>query len=164
MRKILKILLPPFIGFFIYFVVIRYSSLYFTLRADEMGGGSLKSFMAFYRYTVPLLLSVALLTQLLIVKPVWQRMAGKPWSARWIALTALVFICILFALAISYTIWDVQQGTQHLVKVFLFMTGVQLIYWVINLLTLFLLEPRNGRKSEKSVIPIAIGTEIPENQ
>jgi hypothetical protein len=148
MKKLLKVLLPPFTGFFIYFLIVRYSSLYFTLRFDEMGSGTLKSFMAFYRYTVPLLFAVAVLTQLLIVKPVWDKVIDKPAAARLIAITDMAFFCAFFALAISYAIWDVNDGQAHFVKTFLFMTGVQLIYWLINLLILALLGVRKQVKSE----------------
>jgi hypothetical protein len=142
MRKLLKFLLPPLIGFAIYFIAIRYSSVYFTLRIDEMGEGTIIAFMAYYRYFLPLLFTVAVLTQLLIVVPVWDRVFLKSNTGKLISLLILCFICLLFAAGISYAIWDRQSGVYHLIKVCLFMTAVQLIYWGVNLFVLYLLNKK----------------------
>jgi formate/nitrite transporter FocA (FNT family) len=139
MKKLLKVMLPPFIGFFLYFIAIRYSSLYFTLQIDKMGVGDLKSFMAFYRYTLPLLFVVAVLTQLLVVVPVWNSLDKKTVADKINIIVDLCFICLVFALGISYSIWDPQHGIGNLVKLVGFMSAVQIIYWFINLLILYLL-------------------------
>lgn len=139
MKKLLKVILPPFIGFFLYFIAIRYSSLYFTLQIDKMGVGDLKSFMAFYRYTLPLLFVVAVLTQLLVVVPVWNSMDKKTVADKINIIVDLCFICLVFALGISYSIWDPQHGIGNLVKLMGFMSAVQIVYWFINLLILYLL-------------------------
>jgi hypothetical protein len=136
MKKLLKVVLPPFVGFAVYFVIIRYSSLYFTLRIDEMGTGTLTGFMAFYRYLLPLLFTVAVLTQLLIILPIWNNVIDKPGAAKIKAAILLIIICALLAAGISYTIWDPHNGLRHLIKVFFFMTAVQMIYWAINLFVL----------------------------
>ncbi len=147
MKKLLKVILPPFTGFAIYFVAIRYSSVYFDLRIDEMGAGNLLAFMSFYRYLMPLLFVVAVLTQLLIVNPIARSTDNKGRSARVWAFISLVLICALFAAGISYAIWDKPDGMWHLFKTFVFMTMVQLVYWIIDLLILALL----GReKKEKA--------------
>ena len=139
MRKLLKVLLPPFIGFVVYFLAIRYSSEYFTLRIDEMGEGTIEAFMAYFRYFMPLLFIVAILTQLLIVVPVWDRVFLRSNRGKFISLLILCLICLLFAAGISYAIWDKASGEWHLIKVFVFMTAVQLIYWFVNLVVVYLL-------------------------
>src|SRR5450755_4257866 len=101
MKKLLRIVLPPFTGFAIYFVMVRYSSFYFSLRIDEMGEGNLLAFMAFYRYLLPLLFTVAVLTQLLIVIPIWRNVIAKSARAKIIDSIRLVFICLVFAAGIS---------------------------------------------------------------
>src|SRR5437879_6461049 len=101
MRKLLKVLLPAVIGFAAYFVAIRYSSVYFTLRIDEMGEGTIESFMAYYRYFLPLLFTVAILTQFLIVVPVWDRVFLRSDTGKFISTLILCFICLLFAVGIS---------------------------------------------------------------
>jgi hypothetical protein len=140
MKKLLRVMLPPFIGFFIFFVGVRYSSVYFTLKIDEMGLGNLKSFMAFYRYTLPLLFIVAVLTQLLVIVPVWRSLVEKTVADRINLIIDLCFVCFVFALGISYAIWDPQRGIHNLIKLVGFMSAVQLVYWFINLLILYLLE------------------------
>ena len=142
MRKLLKVLLPPLIGFAAYFLAVRYSSVYFTLRIDEMGEGTITAFMAYYRYFLPLLFTVAVLTQFLIVVPVWDRVFLKSNSGKLISSFILCFICLLFATGISYAIWDKQSGKWHLIKVCVFMTAVQLFYWGVNLFVLFLLDKK----------------------
>jgi len=142
MRKFLKVLLPPLIGFTALFIAVRYSSEYFTLRTDEMGEGTLRSFMAYYRYFWPLLFLVGLLTQLVIIVPIWYRIKEKGASAKLFSFLGLCFVCLLFAVGISYIIWEKQSGLHHLYKLCLFMTGVQLIYWIMNILVMSLLNVR----------------------
>ncbi len=148
MRKLLKVLLPPFVGFAVYFIAIRYSSVYFTLRIDEMGEGTITAFMAYYRYFLPLLFTVAVLTQFLIVVPVWDRVFLKSNAGKIISLFVLCSICLLLAACISYCIWETQSGIWHLVKVIIFMTAVQLIYWFVNLFVLYLLNKNRKQTTE----------------
>jgi len=142
MRSLLKVLLPPFIGFGAYFLVVRFSSVYFTLRIDKLGEGTIESFMAYFRYFLPLLFTVAVLTQYLIVVPVWDGLFLKSGRGKLISSLILCFICLLFAAFISYCIWDRQSSRWHVVKVCVFMTGVQLVYWTVNLFVLYLLTPK----------------------
>lgn len=155
MRKLLKVLVPPLIGFAAYFIAIRYSSKYFTLRIDEMGEGTIESFMAYYRYFMPLLFTVAALTQLLIVVPVWDKVFLKSTTGKLISLFILCLICLLLAAGISYAIWDKPSGEWHLVKVCLFMTVVQLVYWVVNLFVLYLLHKNQDHPGEEREIKSA---------
>lgn len=140
MKKLLKVLLPPFIGFFLYFIAIRYSSHYFDLNIGQIGTGTLEGFMAYYRYALPLLFVVAVLTQTLIVLPVWNKVLLKSASGKFWAIFSFVFVCLIMAAALSYPIWDKATGVHHLQMIFLFMSAVQLIYWVINLFTLIIIE------------------------
>ena len=146
MRKLLKTLLPPFMGFAIYFLAIRYSSIYFSLKIDEMGEGTVKSFMAYYRYLMPLLFAVAVLTQLLIVVPVWDRVQST--GAKVSSWLVLIFICLAFACGIGYVIWDHTSGRGHLIRVCLFLTAVQLVYWVINISMLHILNEKETEDDE----------------
>src|ERR1700748_1680730 len=106
MRKLLKVLLPPFAGFLVYFIAVRYSPVYFNLRIDEIGMGNLESFMAFYRYSLPLLFVVAILTQILIVIPIHRFLNGAKMLLQIAVSFDMFLICLLFATGISYAIWD----------------------------------------------------------
>jgi len=140
MKKLLKIFLPPFIGFLVFSVVINRTSLFSTLTAENLGHYSLQSFTTFYRYTMPLLYVVAVLTQILIVIPVWRGVAEKTWADRVNMIVDLCFVCGLFALGIGYAIWDAQTGTHTLVRLVAILSGIQLAYWFINLLVLLILD------------------------
>ncbi|WP_259070622.1 hypothetical protein HDF24_17260 [Mucilaginibacter sp. X4EP1] len=140
MKKLLKILLPPFAGFSLYFLGVRYNPEYFDLNIGDIGSGGLAGFMAYYKFTLPLLFTVAVLTQLLIVIPIWNGVLNRSATRKWVAFISLILTCVLFAGGISYLIWDEPTGRHHLVVVFLFMLAVQLVYWFIDLFVLFLLE------------------------
>ncbi|MGN6178863.1 MAG: hypothetical protein ACTHNW_06765 [Mucilaginibacter sp.] len=145
MRKFLMVILPPFIGIAGYFIAVRYSGVYFQLRTDEMGEGTVQSFMAYYRYFLPLLFVVAVLTQAVIVLPIWNKVLNyQRLTSKLVDLISLVYICLLFAGGISYLITDPQHNLHHFVHVSLFMTFVQLGYWMIDLLLLYLLSPKKG--------------------
>jgi hypothetical protein len=142
MRGLLKVFLPPFIGFGAYFLAVRYSSVYFALQIDKLGEGTVESFMAYFKYFMPLLFVVAVITQHLIVVPIWDRIFLKSNRGKLISLLVLCLICLIFAAFISYCIWDRQSGRWHLGKVCAFMTGVQLVYWAVNLVVLYFLDPK----------------------
>jgi hypothetical protein len=139
MKKLLKVLIPPFIGFSLYFIAVRYSPYYFTLKPDEMGDGKLQSFMSYYRYCVPLLFVVGLLTQLLIFVPVWDKVVTRSVSAKWLSFLTLCFICLVLAGAIAYAMWD-TYSVKHLIKLSIFMTGVQITYWVMNIVLMYMID------------------------
>ena len=140
MKKLLKVFVPPFIGFSLYFVGVRYSPDYFNLTIGQIGTGTLAGYMAFYKYALPLLFAVAILTQLLFVMPAWNRLLHRSRTRRIWALVILILVCLVFAGAISYIIWDPTTGHAYLIRTFLFMTAVQLVYWSINLFTLAVIE------------------------
>lgn len=139
------VILPPLIGIAGYFIAVRYSGVYFQLRIDEMGEGTVKSFMAYYRYFMPLLLVVAVLTQAVIVVPIWNKVRNyQKFSSKLLDLVSLIYICLLFAAGISYLISDPAHNFHHFINVGLFMTAVQLVYWMIDLLLLYLLSPEKA--------------------
>ena len=139
MKKFLKVVIPPFIGFSLYFIAVRYSPYYFTLKPDEMGNGNLQSFMSYYRYCVPLLGITGLLTQLLIAVPVWDSIGKRSALAKWVAFLTMCFICLVLAAAVAYAMWD-TRSIRHLVNLCLFMTAVQVAYWLINIVLLYLID------------------------
>ncbi len=151
MKSLLKVLLPPFIGFGAYFLAVRYSSVYFALQIDKLGEGTIESFMAYFKYFMPLLFVVAVLTQYLIVVPVWDKVFLKSNLGKFISSDILCLTCLLFAAFISYCIWDRQSGRWHVIKVCVFMTGVQLVYWTVDLFVLYFLtkkpEPNEAEQS-----------------
>jgi len=152
MRKFLKVFMPPLIGFTAFFLAVRYSSQYYTLRFDEMGEGTLRSFMAYYRYFGPLLFITGLVTQVLIIVPVWYRVKTKSALVKLTSFGVLCFICLLFAVGISYIIWEKQSGLHHLIYLCFLFTGIQVLYWMMNILTMALLNVRLDEEGDKKDI------------
>lgn len=140
MKKLLKILMPPFVGFSLYFLGVRYSPDYFDLNIGLIGKGTLAGFMAYYKLALPLLFAVAVLTQLLIIIPIWRSLLKKSRTGKILTVLLLAFICAVLAAGMSYASWDTTTGRHHLLMVFEFMTAIQWFYWLINLFILYLLE------------------------
>ena len=113
-----------------------------------MGEGTITAFIAYYRFFLPLLFTVAVLTQLLIIVPIWDRVFLRSNAGKFFSLLILCLVCALFAAGISYVIWDPSSGAHHLISVCLFMTAVQLIYWGVNLLVLYFLTKKPAQSTE----------------
>lgn len=147
MKRLLKILLPPFIAFTVFFIAVRYSPFYFKLRPDEMGDGDLQSFMSYYRYLLPLCFVTAILTQVLIFIPIWNKVIDKPVRVKVIAFLAMCFVCLVLSAAIAYAMWD-NFSRIHLEKLCLFMTTVQIVYWVMNIGVMYFIDRRQVQPEE----------------
>ena len=147
MKRLLKILLPPFIAFTVFFIAVRYSPFYFKLRPDEMGDGDLQSFMAYYRYLLPLCFVTGVLTQVLIFIPIWNRVINKSARAKIITFLAICLVCFVLSASIAYAMWDNFSRT-HLEKLCLFMTAVQVAYWVMNIGVMYFLDRRQTQPED----------------
>lgn len=155
MRKLFKILLPPFVGFAAFFIAIRYSPHYFTLKLDEIGAGTLRGFMAYYKYFLPLLFVVGVLTQILIIVPVWNNLIHKSAGTKVLSFSILCLLCMGFAIAMAYPMWDSTMGPQHLIRLSLFMAGVQVAYWLMNIVVLYVLSERKVQQPQQEEIESA---------
>ena len=132
----MKVFLPPFAGFVVFALIVLLQSIVFPIHLGDMGKGNLHAFMACFYYCWPLYFITALLTQYLIVLPIW--VAAHSWSmvGKDAAVTATALLCALFAGGISYIIWDKQTGWLHLANMATLMLLIQLTYWVINFFVL----------------------------
>ena len=110
MKKLLKVILPPLVGFTLYYLGIRYSPDYFDLTIGQIGTGTVAGFMAYYKYALPLIFVVAILTQLLIVMPAWNNVIHKPRPVIKRALGLLVLVCLLFAAGMLFLLWYPNRG------------------------------------------------------
>ena len=135
----MKTFLPPFAGFVVFAVIVLLQSIVFPIHLGDMGKGNLHAFMACFYYCWPLYFISALLTQYVIVLPIWE--AAHSWSmvGKDAAVTATALLCALFAGGIAYIIWDKQTGIYHLASMAILMLLIQLAYWVINFFMLGLI-------------------------
>ena len=139
MKAFLKVFLPPLIAFAIFAAETKVDSLYHEMRFELISEGTFHSLMAYFYYFGPLLFIVALLTQYVIVLPVWRRVKHKK-GARVTMLILLAFICLAFSVAVSYLMWGSVEYLHNWFDSCLIMMGVQTGYWLIDLLTLYLLD------------------------
>lgn len=147
--RFIKFILPPLVAFGVFAAMIKYNPLHYSLADfSNIGDGSAYGLITYYKVFAPFQFIIALLTQYLITLPFWDRILAHPRSAIGVFI-GIVLICFVLALAISYMIWDPQTGSRHLEHITLFMTGVQLFYWLINFAVLFLLDIRKFFKTDK---------------
>lgn len=146
MRKLFSIILPPGIAFLLFATAIKYHPLATHIGGlADIGNETLYGLIGYFKIFTPLLFVTALLTQLLIVLPLWKKVTT---AKRFLGVFGIIcLLTTLLALSVSYLIWDNATGVRHLVLSVLFMDGVQLIYWVIDFGVLFLIH----RKRFKTV-------------
>ncbi|MEZ2339180.1 hypothetical protein AB6735_26275 [Mucilaginibacter sp. RCC_168] len=142
MRKLLKVILPILIDFGIYWAVVEYNMPTHPMKLIEIGEGNLYSLMAYFHLFWPLLLAVGILTQYIIVVPLWDNYAIKSFKARLIIGGCIAAVCIAFAGGISYIIWDQTEGTAPFYSFWWYMSEIQLFYWVFTFVILFLIDRR----------------------
>jgi quinol-cytochrome oxidoreductase complex cytochrome b subunit len=96
--------------------------------------------MAYFHLFWLLLLAVGILTQYLIIVPLWDNKAVKSLKARVIIGICIAVICIAFAGAISYIIWDPTEGREPLLSFWWYLSEIQLVYWVVTFIILYLMD------------------------
>ncbi|MFS2185365.1 hypothetical protein ACCC92_01755 [Mucilaginibacter sp. Mucisp84] len=138
--KLLKVLLPVLIDFGVFWAVVYFNMPDHPMRIGEIGNGNLYSLMAYFSLFWTLLLADGVLTQYLIIIPLWNWVKHKGASARFIAGGCIALVCILFAGALSYIIWLPEDGYSPLFSFWWYMTEIQAVYWIVNFVVLYLLD------------------------
>ncbi|MES2427097.1 MAG: hypothetical protein V4560_08990 [Bacteroidota bacterium] len=147
MKYLVKLILPPLFAFWAFALLIKYSpSFHHVNAAENLGEDSVYGLISYYKIFAPVQIIIALLTQFLIAMPLWHKIVAKPKSAITI-LGLLVLICAIFAFGLAYIIWDPVTTTDHFISIGWFMTGVQLFYWVVNFLIMYLLDWKAFKKA-----------------
>ncbi len=151
MKTLLKLLLPTLIP---YIIFARYTALDeahkdITTQLTEI---SLTSLMYYFRYTSPYLYIILFLTQYVVVLPIWDRLNSRLLRAAFITLLWVLSASLLMAVGVSYAIWDRTLGTDSLYRSIGALFGVQGMYWLINLLLLFIIDFFIARKAKKEKI------------
>src|SRR5471032_280108 len=137
MKKLLKIILPPLTAFFIFWILIKFRPLARHIGGlPDIGNETLYGLMDYFKLFTPLLFLTALLTQLLIINPLWRKILSRAHRLMHIMIFVCVVTTILSAI-VSYVIWDNTTGIGHLFVIFLFMAAVQAVYWLINFSVLY---------------------------
>jgi hypothetical protein len=140
MKKLLKVILPPLVAFLIFTSLIKYGPFARHIGGlAQIGNETLYGLMVYFKIFAPLLLLTALLTQLLIIHPLWRKVLNNT-KRLFATIIGICLFTVVLSAAISYIIWDPATGEYHLLTIFLFMSGVQVFYWLINFGMLFLLD------------------------
>jgi len=153
MKTLLKVILPPLVAFAVFLVVVKFNMATHTLELGTISDGNIYSLMAYFKLFAALPLVVALLTQYLIIVPLWNKLLQKSVGAFLIAFFAIVLICIIFATGVSYIIWDQSQGIKPFTRFIFYFTVIQINYWAIIFFILYLLDLKVIYKSKKTELP-----------
>jgi sterol desaturase/sphingolipid hydroxylase (fatty acid hydroxylase superfamily) len=157
MRKLLKVLLPVLIDFGIFWGVIKYYTPDHPMKLVEIGNGNLYSLMAYFHLFWSLLLAVGILTQYLVIVPLWDNQAVKSLKARVIIGVCIAIVCFAFAGSISYIIWDPADGREPLLSFWWYLSEIQLFYWVFTFVVLYLID---GKKFVRAKAPEEIESPV----
>jgi hypothetical protein len=146
--RFLRVILPPLVAFLVFAVIIKYNPLHHSFEGlSDIGDGSAAGLITYYKIFAPFQFVIALLTQYLIILPLWDRILEhhRRIIGTFIGIT---IVCIIAAGGIAYMIWDRAVGTEHLIHITLFMTGVQLFYWLTNFLVMFVMDWKTFRRGD----------------
>lgn len=134
----MKVFLPPFAAFVVFGILVILKGFITPYNTGDMGGGDLHGFMACFYYMWPLYFIVALLTQFVIIEPVYTAAYHDSMKARFTAFILVGIISAIAAGGVAYLIWDPAAGTTKLIGFTFMMTVIQLMYWTINLFIMLL--------------------------
>jgi len=154
MRTLLKVVLPPLLAFAVFWVIVKFNMAYHSLALGTISDGNIYSLMAYFKLFAALPFIVAILTQYLIIVPLWDRLLLRSYKSFLLTFVITVLICLVFATGVSYIIWSQQQGIRPFIQFIVYFTLIQLSYWAIIFLILYLLDIK--------IIHKAKGTEEPE--
>jgi hypothetical protein len=147
MKYLVKIILPPLFAFWAFAILVKFTpDLHRVNGLENLGEYTVPGLIAYYKIFAPGQILIALLTQWLIAMPLWKKILAKPGSAILIFSLTLL-ICAICAFGLAYIIWDPATTVSNFIKIGLFMTGVQVFYWVINFLSLYLLDFKSFKKA-----------------
>ncbi|MGF7077843.1 hypothetical protein [Mucilaginibacter sp. UYCu711] len=148
LKYLIKIILPPLIAFFAFALFVKLTpDLHRINGLENLGDYTVPGLIAYYKIFAPGQILIALLTQWLIAMPLWKKILAKPKAAILI-FSLMLFVCTVCAFGLAYIIWDPATAVGYLIQIGLFMTGVQVFYWVINFLSLYLLDFKSFKKAK----------------
>jgi hypothetical protein len=147
MKYLVKIILPPLFAFWAFALFVKFTPDFHRIHGFEnLGDYSVPGLIAYYKLFAPGQILIALLTQWLIAMPLWEKILAKPKAAILI-FSLMLLVCTVCAFGLAYIIWDPATSAGYLIQIGLFMTGVQVFYWVINFLVLYLLDFKSFKKA-----------------
>jgi hypothetical protein len=139
-KYFLKIILPPLFAFFSFALFVKYTPSFHEVHGlEDLGEYTAQGLIAYYKLFAPGQLVIALLTQWLVMMPLWKKILANHKTAIPIFFVMLL-VCVVAAFGLAYIIWDPATPWSSFIKIGLLMTGVQVFYWIMNFLLLYLLD------------------------
>lgn len=139
-KYLIKVILPPLFAFWSFAIFIKFIPDFHAVNGlGDLGEYTAEGLIAYYKIFAPGQIAIALLTQWLIMMPLWKKILSNHKAATPIFL-AMILVCVIAAYGLAYIIWDPATPLSNFIKIGLFMTGVQVFYWTLNFLLLYLLD------------------------
>lgn len=142
MKKFAKIFLPVLAGLFVLFIaseIQRYSRPLNESQAE----------IDIWSFVGPILFILFSLIQWVIVLPIWNKTILKFHNILLSVIGIVLVFCMLSGLIVGYFFWQKQLGLHDLLMSTLIMTGIQQLYWVANILTLYYIDNTKTRTDIK---------------
>jgi len=136
-NKKLKVFLPVIAGLLLPVIVyIAYMS-HRPLVISTDGNSAVYGFWIVNNIIFPVLVLILLLMQWIIVLPWWNKIILR---SKMSSVLALIAICLLIGLGLAFITWMPASGIQRLAISAAFVFVVQVIYWVANIIVLYLVD------------------------
>lgn len=144
MKTLLKLLLPTLIPFVIF---ARYTALDEAHKhiSGQLTEISLNSLMYYFRYSAPVLCVILLLTQYVIIIPIWNSLNAKLWKAVVFTLIWVLLATALLSAGVSYVVWDQSLGSSTLNSSIKTLFAIQALYWLVNIIILLIIDVIAGQ-------------------
>nr|MBB6234702.1 hypothetical protein [Mucilaginibacter sp. FT3.2] len=121
---------------FAVFVIV--SAYAYAMQPGDMGEGSVHAFMACFYYCWPLYFLCAILTQWIVIVPLWEAFVLQSANGALVTFGLVGVACIGAALGVASIISDDQSGYNNLIGLATIMLFIQLAYWGVNFFIMFL--------------------------
>jgi hypothetical protein len=151
----MRTLLPPliaFMGFAVFVIVSAYAN---AMQLGDMGEGSVHAFMACFYYCWPLYFICAILTQWIVIVPVWEAYVLHSANGALVTFVLVAVACIAAALGVANIINNDQEGYNNLIDLATIMLFIQLAYWGVNFFIMFLVTGKTVKLRKKAVTEVA---------
>ena len=138
LRAVLRIAISTFIPFVLF---AKIENTFIPYRENLLPGGEVTIYdlKMLFSLTMPVLFAMACVIQYVLVIPVWDRLTTK----RIHPVVGTIGILVLIAgisFGLGYLAWERPSGASILVRSIKVLALTQLLYWILDFSTLFLLD------------------------
>jgi hypothetical protein len=136
-NKKLKVFLPVIAGLLLPVIVYIVYMFHRPLVIGRDSNSAVYGFWILNNIIFPVLILILLLIQWIIVLPWWNKIILR---SKMSSVLALIGICLLIAFGLAFITWMPAFGLPKLVISITFVFAAQVIYWVANIIVLYLVD------------------------